>query len=170
MLQSIQRSSGYEATSAPAFAEFDRRKVMADIGKDSPERTRKDGHMVSRETYGQELILDLHGCDAVRFTRPEIEQFCEELCELIDMERCDLHFWDDVGVPEEEQQTHPKTKGTSAVQFILTSTIVIHTLDLMKAAYVNIFSCKEFDTDEAAKFTAKWFGSTDWTANVVTRR
>ena len=86
------------------------------------------------------------------------------------MERCDLHFWDDVGVPEAEQQTDPKTKGTSAVQFILTSTIVIHTLDLMKAAYVNIFSCKEFDTDKAAKFTANWFGSKDWTANVVIRR
>jgi len=120
--------------------------------------------------YGQELILDLHDCDASEFTRAGIERFCTELCELIDMEPCDLHFWDDVGVPAEEHQTHPKTKGTSAVQFILTSTIVIHTLDLMKAAYVNIFSCKDFDTDEAAKFTAKWFGSTDWTANVVTRR
>jgi S-adenosylmethionine/arginine decarboxylase-like enzyme len=74
------------------------------------------------------------------------------------------------GVSEDEKQTDPKTKGTSAVQFILTSTIVIHTLDLMKAAYVNIFSCKDFDTDEAAQFTAKWFGSTDWTATVVTRR
>ncbi len=122
------------------------------------------------ETYGQELILDLHGCDVSGFTRKAIERFCAELCELIDMERCDLHFWDDVGVPEEEQQTDPKTKGTSAVQFILTSTIVIHTLDLMKAAYVNIFSCKEFDTDEASRFTANWFGSKDWTANVVIRR
>ncbi len=122
------------------------------------------------EPYGEELILDLHGCRTERFTRSEIERFCTELCELIDMERCDLHFWDDVGVPQEEQQTNPKTRGTSAVQFILTSTIVIHTLDLMSAAYVNIFSCKEFDTDEAAKFTAKWFGSADWTANVVTRR
>ena len=129
-----------------------------------------NGVMSSKETYGQELLLDLHDCDARRFTRAAIEQFLEELCELIDMERCDLHFWDDVGVPEDERQTHPKTKGTSAVQFILTSTIVIHTLDMMKAAYVNIFSCKDFDTDEAAKFTAKWFGSTDWTANVVTRR
>ena len=126
--------------------------------------------MVSQETYGQELILDLHECDATLFTRQSIEQFCSELCDLIDMERCDLHFWDDVGVPEEERQTSPKTKGTSAVQFILTSTIVIHTLDLMKAAYVNIFSCKEFDADEAAKFTANWFGSEDWTANVVIRR
>ena len=94
----------------------------------------------------------------------------DELCELIDMERCDLHFWDDVGVPEEEKQASAKTKGTSAVQFILTSTIVIHTLDLLRAVYVNIFSCKEFDTDEAAAFTAKWFGSNDWTANVVIRR
>jgi S-adenosylmethionine decarboxylase len=120
--------------------------------------------------YGQELILDLHDCNEKQFTRAHIERFCTELCELIDMERCDLHFWDDVGVDEEEQQTDRKTKGTSAVQFILTSTIVIHTLDLMKAAYINIFSCKAFDTDEAAEFTAKWFGSTRWTANVVVRR
>ena len=120
--------------------------------------------------YGLELILDLHDCDANRFTRAAIEEFFTELCELIDMERCDLHFWDDVDVPPEDQQVNPKTKGTSAVQFILTSTIVIHTLDLMKAAYVNIFSCKDFDTDEAATFTAGWFGSADWTANVVTRR
>ncbi len=143
---------------------------MVDVDKDSPHYLRTDDPVASREAYGLELILDLHGCNAGRFTRREIEQFCEELCQLIDMDRCDLHFWDDVGVPREEQQTHPKTKGTSAVQFILTSTIVIHTLDLMKAAYVNIFSCKEFDTDEAAKFTAKWFGSTNWTANVVVRR
>lgn len=132
-------------------------------------RTRA-GHMRLREPYGQELILDMHECDARKFTRSSIEEFCVKLCELIDMERCDLIFWDDVGVSEEEQQTDPKTKGTSAVQFILTSTIVIHTLDLMSAAYINIFSCKEFDTDAAARFTADWFGSTDWTANVVTRR
>ena len=122
------------------------------------------------DVYGWELILDLHGCDVSKFTRSEIEGLFERLCSLIDMERCDLHFWDDVGVREEEQQTHPKTKGTSAVQFILTSTIVIHTLDLMKAVYVNIFSCKQFDTDEAAKFTAKWFDSKDWNSNVVIRR
>lgn len=135
-----------------------------------PARPIKDGGMASEQTYGRELILDLHGCDVSRFTRPAIEEFLSDLCELIEMERCDIHFWDDVGVPMEEQQTDPKIKGTSVVQFILTSTIVIHTLDLMKAAYVNIFSCKEFDTDEATKFTVAWFDSTDWTANVVTRR
>ena len=121
-------------------------------------------------SYGLELVLDLHGCDPSQFTRASIRGYCAELCALIDMKGCDLHFWDDVGVHVDEQQTDPKTKGTSAVQFILTSTIVIHTLDLMKATYVNIFSCKEFDTDKAAQFTAKWFASTDWVANVVVRR
>jgi S-adenosylmethionine/arginine decarboxylase-like enzyme len=86
------------------------------------------------------------------------------------MERCDLHFWDDVDVDPHEQQTDPKTKGTSAVQFILTSTIVIHTLDLLAATYVNIFSCKEFDANKAEEFTVNWFDSKDWTANLVVRR
>ena len=123
-----------------------------------------------KDIYGYELILDLHECDSSTFTRASIERFFAKLCDLIDMEQCDLHFWDDVGVPEEEQQTDPKTKGTSAVQFILTSTIVIHTLDLMRAAYVNIFSCKAFDASVAENFTVRWFGSQDWTSNLLERR
>ena len=143
---------------------------MANTVERSLDTTAVDGATSPEKIYGKELILDLHGCETSQFTRSAIEQFCTKLCELIDMERCDLHFWDDVGVPESERQTHHKTRGTSAVQFILTSTIVIHTLDLMEAAYVNVFSCKEFDADEAAQFTAKWFGATDWTTNIVVRR
>lgn len=111
------------------------------------------------EPYGKELILDLAECDSSTFTRESIGNYFDELCELIDMEPEDRHFWDDVGVPEDEKQTNPKTKGTSAVQFILTSTIVIHTLELTKTAYVNIFSCKDFDTVKALEFTVKWFGA-----------
>ena len=55
------------------------------------------------------------------------------------------------------------------MQFILTSSIVIHTLDLLGAVYINIFSCKDFDTDAAARFTAKWFESRDWKATVIPR-
>ena len=73
------------------------------------------------------------------------------------MVKCDVHFWDDVGVPPEERQISPQTKGTSAVCFILTSTIVVHTLDILKAVYVNIFSCKEFDPAVAGQFTKEWF-------------
>ena len=108
--------------------------------------------------YGYELILDLHGCDTSTFNRQCIERFFTRLCDLIEMEKCEVHFWDDVDVPPEEQQTEPHTKGTSAVCFILTSTIVIHTLDLLEKVYVNIFSCKPYDGDLAAQFTEKWFG------------
>lgn len=114
--------------------------------------------MKQPEPYGQELIMDLHECD-VRFSRGLISGYFEELCELIDMQPCDLHFWDDTEVPDAECQTDPKTKGISAVQFILTSSIVIHTLEIPKSAYVNIFSCKPFNSDAAASFTREWFGA-----------
>jgi len=109
------------------------------------------------DAYGFELVLDLHNCDASTFTRDSINRYFKDLCELIDMEKCDVHFWDDVGVPAEDQQTSPRTKGTSAVCFILTSTIVVHTLDLLEAVYVNVFSCKRFDPEAAERFTRDWF-------------
>ena len=124
---------------------------------------------MSVKPYGYELILDLHGCDSTTFRRESIEEFFKQVCNQIGMTRCDLHFWDDVDVPEEEQQTSPHTKGTSAVQFILTSTIVIHTLELLEAVYVNIFSCKEFDKHKAEKFTIKWFKAEKCNTNFIER-
>lgn len=109
--------------------------------------------------YGKELILDLHGCNPATFNRTSIEEFFRVLCdEKIDMKRCALHWWDDLETPEEEKQTDPHLVGTSAVQFILTSDIVIHTLSLMKRVYLNIFSCKEFDESMVAQFAREWFG------------
>lgn len=108
-------------------------------------------------TYGKELILDLHECDPQTFTRDSIEDYFEELCDLIDMERCELYWWDDYEVPDDEKQAEPRLKGTSAVQFILTSNITIHTLDLMESVYLNIFSCKDFDTAVAKQFSEEWF-------------
>ncbi len=122
-----------------------------------------------KTNYGLELILDLHECDVGTFTRKSIKNYCEELCNLIDMEACEFHFWDDEGVPEDECQTDPKTCGVSAVQFILTSSIVIHTLTKMGTAYVNIFSCKDFDNNIAKGFTERWFGSNRSNSTSVVR-
>ena len=98
-----------------------------------------------------------------------IENFFKKLCKQIKMTRCELHFWDDVGVAPEEQQTSPHTKGTSAVQFILTSSIVVHTLDLLKAVYINIFSCKEFDKNLAEVFSKEWFKASDCRSHFIER-
>ena len=107
--------------------------------------------------YGTELILDLHNCDPKQFTRENITKFFIECCDSIKMERCDLHFWDDFYTPKEEKETEPHLKGTSAIQFIKTSNITIHTLDIVKTVYLNIFSCKEFDINRVIKLTEYWF-------------
>lgn len=119
--------------------------------------------------YGFELILDLHECNPNTFNRESLDNYFEKLCKAIDMVKCERYFWDDVGVPPEEQQTSPHTKGTSAVQFILTSTIVIHTLELLEAVYINIFSCKPFDPEVAKELSTSWFGATESKTHFIER-
>ncbi len=121
------------------------------------------------KSYGYELILDLHGCDAAKFTRKSIEEYMVAICESIGMEREDLHFWDYEGVPAEEISNEAHLSGTSAVQFITTSNIVIHTLDLLGAAYVSIFSCKSFDKKVAEKLTKEFFGAKEIRTHFIER-
>ena len=118
--------------------------------------------------YGKELILDIHDCKT-KFTRAKIRSFMIELCELIDMERCELHIWDDSHLPENERETSPQTRGISAVQFIITSNITIHTLELLGNVYLNIFSCKDFDSIEAALFSAKFWNGVIFKNTVIGR-
>ncbi len=109
------------------------------------------------KSYGTELILDIHNCDPSTFNRKSIRTYFKRLCILIDMERCKLCWWDDYNVPSEEQETEPHLKGTTAIQFIKTSNVIIHTLDLLKKVYLNIFSCKDFDSKVVQKFSEEWF-------------
>ena len=119
--------------------------------------------------YGFELILDLHECDVSKFNRESLDGYFEKVCKAIDMQKCERYFWDDVDVPEDEKETLPHTKGTSAVQFIITSNITIHTLDLLKAVYVNIFSCKGFDEKVAEQITKEWFGANGCRSHFIER-
>lgn len=120
--------------------------------------------------YGQELLLDLYGCDVSTFNRKSIKKWLKELCNLIDMQRADLHFWDYDGVPEEEiPYDKPHLMGTSAVQFITTSAIVVHTLDLVGECYIDIFSCKEYDESIAKDFTKRWFKAKKVQSHIIIR-
>ena len=121
------------------------------------------------KNYGKELVLDVHNCDPSTFTRKSIKKFFKELCELIDMEREKLSWWDDHGLEPELQQTESHTKGTTAVQFILTSNITIHTLDLLQNVYINIFSCKDFDPEVAKKFSEEWFKGKIVNSHIIER-
>ncbi len=115
------------------------------------------------------MILDLYGCDPATFTRESITEWLKQLCELIDMQREDLHFWDYEGFPEEKAKAPDHLQGTSVVQFITTSDVVGHLLDVLKEGYINIFTCKEFDDKLAADFTATWFGTDDYDSQLIIR-
>jgi len=119
--------------------------------------------------YGKEVILDIHNCDSSTFTRKSIRGYFVEVCTSIEMERCKLCWWDDHGVPSEEQETEPHLKGTTAIQFISTSNITIHTLDLMKRVYLNVFSCKDFDEDVVRGISEKWFKGQIVSCHVIER-
>lgn len=119
--------------------------------------------------YGFELIMDLHNCNISKFNRKSLRNYFIKLCKAIDMKREELFFWDDVGIPFKQKQSLPHTKGTSAVQFILTSTIVVHTLDLLKSVYVNIFSCKPFERKIAEKITKEWFEAKNYKSHFIER-
>jgi len=121
------------------------------------------------KNYGKELILDLHDCDPSTFTRRSIKEFFKELCELIDMEREKLVWWDYKGLPKEYAIAPPHLKGISAVQFIKTSNITVHTLEELKRIYINIFSCKTFKESDVWEFAKKWFKGTIVNFAVVNR-
>ena len=65
--------------------------------------------------------------------------------------------------------TDPKTKGTTAIQFILTSNITIHTLDILAVVFINIFSCKTYNTKLAEDFSIRFFGAGKHKSTIIER-
>jgi S-adenosylmethionine/arginine decarboxylase-like enzyme len=113
--------------------------------------------------YGLELVIDLKGCNLDDLSKEKLTKFMIELCDLIKMTRHgDPIFWED-------SSDIPHLNGTSAFQFIETSDIVCHALPILKAVYLNIFSCKEFDPEDALKFCMKYWEATSENHTVITR-
>lgn len=113
--------------------------------------------------YGLELVTDLHGCDLSDLSKEKLEKFFIDLCDLIHMKRHgDPIYWEDYsGIPH--------LHGISAVQFIETSTIVCHPIPMKNALYLNIFSCKEFNTDDALEFCRKFWRANNSVHTIVAR-
>ena len=118
------------------------------------------GHsaQVTPPPYGYELVIDLRGCDRAVFNRKALTLFFETLCAMLGVERHDLHFWDYEGDEEAYAQAAPHLRGATAVQFITTSSIVVHTLDDLELVFLNIFSCAAFDPDKITPYCAAFFG------------
>lgn len=107
--------------------------------------------------YGYSSIIDVVECDSANFTRERIESFLVVLCDAIDMEREDLHFWDYEDDPEGYAAAPAHLRGVSAVQFIKTSSIVIHSLDDLQTVFIDLFSCKQYDPEIVRRVVERHF-------------
>lgn len=115
--------------------------------------------------FGVELVLDLYGCDPDTIRSPDqLTRYVRELCELIGMRRYGNPFAERFGLNE------AKATGYSIVQLIETSSITGHFSEQCNSAYLNIFSCKDFDVDVATAFSQKFFGADSVERHVLTRR
>lgn len=92
--------------------------------------------------WGKHLILDVRACDKAKITDAEaIERWVKELVRSIDMKA----FGDPIIVHFAEHSL--EAAGYSLVQLIETSAITGHFSDHSGDAYLDIFSCKDFDPD-----------------------
>ena len=118
----------------------------------------------SNNVWGILTSIDVKNCDGAKIRDPKvIRKYVLDLCHLIDMKRfgeCHVVNFGD----------NEKVAGYSMFQLIMTSCISGHFANATNSSYIDIFSCKYYDPEVASKFTAEYFGSKEYTYNVIERK
>ena len=101
--------------------------------------------------WGMLAAVDLHGCDASVLRDPDvIRAFVTEVVPAIGMEAHGPTYLERFGEGELE--------GWSAMQFIKTSSIVVHADEHGRRCFVDVFSCRAFDPEIVATIARQFFG------------
>ena len=101
--------------------------------------------------WGMLAAIDLHGCDRARLADPDaIRRFVPTVIDAIGMRAHGSLLLERFGDGELE--------GWSAMQFIETSSLTIHADEVGGRCFVDVFSCRSFDSDLAAQIAATCFG------------
>lgn len=100
--------------------------------------------------WGVSVTVDLVGCPRERVTSgPLLREFVERLIPLIGMQAHGPCHVDRFG--------EGALEGWSAMQFITTSSIIVHLDEVECRAFIDIFSCKPFDVQIAETFAKDFF-------------
>jgi S-adenosylmethionine/arginine decarboxylase-like enzyme len=118
----------------------------------------------NKDPWGIHSCIDLYDCNPATIRDAEkIKQFVVELCVLIDMKRFGettvVHFGED-----------DKVAGFSMTQLIQTSLISAHFANQTNTTYLDVFSCKYYDSEKAANFAKDFFGAKEIRLQVLQRR
>ena len=112
--------------------------------------------------WGFHLLLDCAGCNSRIRDKESIKQFVFKLVDKIEMKA--------VGQPILEYLTPTKENtGYSLMQMIETSNITAHFVESNNTAYIDVFSCKEFDPEVAKQVVQEFFEPTKVATNFLTR-
>jgi len=116
----------------------------------------------STKKWGMSLHLDLHGCNArILDDRKAIKEYVQQLCKEIKMER--------YGPTRVAKFGKGWRYGLSAMQFISTSSITLHSVPPLNANYIDIFSCGKFDPEKAKKYSMEYFQAKTAKATFIKR-
>ena len=115
------------------------------------------------QPWGILSSIDLYDCNPETIRDAEkIKQFVIELCDLIEMKRFGetqvVHFGED-----------EKVAGYSMTQLIETSLISAHFANLTNATYLDVFSCKAYDSQKVVEFAKSFFQADTAEVHVVER-
>ncbi len=111
--------------------------------------------------WGFSTVLDLKKCNYKIKDKADIQDYVFQLCDLIDMKRfgpCHIHRFG-----------NGNKEGYSMVQLIETSNITGHFTEQDNSAFLDIFSCKEYDVLELEKFTKKFFEAESFISRTILR-
>jgi S-adenosylmethionine decarboxylase len=118
--------------------------------------------MKKTPSWGKSVSINLYGCNKKTLSDPDlIKKFVSQVIKKI---RMVAH-----GPTYIERFGSGSLEGYSAMQFIETSSITIHCDEVDKRAFIDIFSCKDFDSDTAKHFAATYFQAEDATAVTIDR-
>lgn len=114
--------------------------------------------------WGMLTSLDLKDCAPGKIRSKDVlHTYVLELCTLIDMKR--------FGDPQIVHFGHSEeVEGFSMTQLIETSLISGHFANKTNTAYLDIFSCKVYDPEKAAKFSQDFFEAKACFMNVLLRK
>lgn len=114
-------------------------------------------------TFGWHLLVDCSDCDRDKIGNSDnIYKFVKELVKRIDMVA--------VGEPIIQMMCEGDPKvGYSLMQLISTSNITGHFMDISGEAYIDVFSCKPFDTKVAEECVVEFFSPVGIYSRFLTR-
>jgi len=100
--------------------------------------------------WGKSLSISLFNCNHKTLTSPRaIKTFVKTITKKIHMKAHGPCYIERFG--------SGKLEGYSAMQFIETSTVVVHCDDVGNRAFIDVFSCKTFDEKKAKAFAVNYF-------------